>query len=102
MTEKNVERKLVEGVKKLGGVAYKWVSPGNDGVPDRIVVLPNGHVVFVELKTDKGRLSAVQKRQIARLTVLNASACEVRGASGVEKFLGHYGKEVEEWRTHIK
>ena len=98
MTEKNVERKLVEGVKKLGGMAYKWVSPGNDGVPDRVVVLPNGHVVFVELKTDKGRLSALQKRQIARLTKLNASACEVRGASGVEKFLEHYGKEVEEWR----
>lgn len=50
-TEKEIETYLREKVKKdLGGKAYKWVSPGNDGVPDRIVCLPNGKVVFVELK----------------------------------------------------
>lgn len=87
MTEKNVERKLVEGVKKLGGVAYKWVSPGNDGVPDRIVVLPNGHVVFVELKTDKGRLSAVQKHQIERLEDCGCRVHVLYGEDDVKDFL---------------
>lgn len=50
-TEKEIEMYLREKVKTdLRGKAYKWVSPGNDGVPDRIVCLPNGKVVFVELK----------------------------------------------------
>ena len=40
MLEREIEKKLVDGVRKLGGRAYKFVSPGNDGVPDRIVVLP--------------------------------------------------------------
>ena len=50
MQEKEIEKILVAEVKKLGGRAYKWVSPGNDGVPDRIVVFPNRKPIFVELK----------------------------------------------------
>ena len=42
MLEKDIERKLVAGVKRAGGKAYKFVSPGNVGVPDRIVIWPNG------------------------------------------------------------
>ena len=41
MREKDIERILVTEVKKLGGRAYKWTSPGNDGVPDRIVIFPD-------------------------------------------------------------
>ena len=40
MLEKDIERKLVAGVKRSGGKAYKFVSPGNVGVPDRIVIWP--------------------------------------------------------------
>ena len=47
MAEKDIERFLVNGVKKLGGVAYKFVSPGNAGVPDRLIVMPGGRVYFV-------------------------------------------------------
>lgn len=50
MRESDIERRLVQGVKKLGGRAYKFVSPGNVGVPDRLVVLPGGVVLFVEVK----------------------------------------------------
>ena len=50
MREKDIEKILVEQVRKLGGRAYKWVSPGNDGVPDRIVIFPGRQPVFVELK----------------------------------------------------
>ncbi len=49
MIEKDVEQRLVDKVKELGGKCYKFVSPGNAGVPDRIVVC-NGYTVFVELK----------------------------------------------------
>ncbi len=60
MREKDIEKILVAEVRKLGGRAYKWVSPGNDGVPDRIVIFPGKTPVFVELKTDTGKLSALQ------------------------------------------
>jgi hypothetical protein len=43
MREKAVERKLVEAVKARGGICPKWVSPGFDGVPDRLVFLPGRH-----------------------------------------------------------
>ena len=50
-SEKVLERKLVDKIKKLGGHAYKFVSPNQRGVPDRLCVLPHGITVFVELKT---------------------------------------------------
>lgn len=87
MREKEIEKILVLEVKKLGGRAYKWVSPGNDGVPDRIVIFPGRPPVFVELKTDTGRLTALQKVQIDRLRSLGQDARVVRGAAGVKAFL---------------
>ena len=51
MREKAIEKKLVQAVKSAGGIAVKFVSPGFDGMPDRIVLLPGGHMGFVEVKT---------------------------------------------------
>lgn len=50
MREKEVEKKLVSAVKRMGGICPKWVSPGFDGMPDRIVLLPKGKIGFVEVK----------------------------------------------------
>lgn len=50
MREKSIEQKLALMVKKRGGICPKWVSPGFDGVPDRIVLLPGGRIAFVEVK----------------------------------------------------
>ena len=87
MKESEIEARLVRGVKALGGVAYKFVSPGNVGVPDRVVVLPGGRVIFVELKAEGGRLSPMQRQQLARLRRLGADACEVKSEKGVVRFL---------------
>ena len=57
--EKHIEAYLVKRVKALGGIAYKW--RGHGGAADRIIVLPDGTVWFVEVKTIGGRLSALQK-----------------------------------------
>jgi hypothetical protein len=57
--EKRIERYLVERVKALGGVAHKWQGVG--GAPDRIICLPDGTTWFVEVKTEGGRLSPLQK-----------------------------------------
>ena len=50
MREKQVEQKLVRAVKARGGICPKFVSPGFDGMPDRIVLLPGRHFGFVEIK----------------------------------------------------
>ena len=47
MTEASIEKRLVEGVKKLGGICLKFVSPSTPGVPDRIVITADGRVIFV-------------------------------------------------------
>jgi len=50
MREKTIEHKLTIAAKNMGGIALKFVSPGFDGMPDRIVLLPGGHIGFVEVK----------------------------------------------------
>ena len=87
MRERDTEKHLVDGVKKLGGRAYKWTSPGNDGVPDRIVILPGRPPIFVELKTDRGRLTALQNVQIGRLRDLGQDVRVLYGMDGVSRFL---------------
>lgn len=87
MLEKEVEKFLVREVKKIGGISFKLISPGNAGVPDRIVILPSGKVVFVELKTDKGRLTKLQEVQIKKISDLGADARVLRGIEGVKEFI---------------
>lgn len=87
MRERDIEKHLVTEVKKLGGRAYKWTSPGNDGVPDRIVILPGRPPIFVELKTDRGRLTALQNVQIGRLRDLGQDVRVLYGMDGVSRFL---------------
>jgi len=50
MNEKAIEQKLVLAVKNMGGIAPKFVSPGFDGMPDRLILFPVGRVAFVEVK----------------------------------------------------
>lgn len=67
MRENVVERALVVEVKARGGIAVKFVSPGLDGVPDRLVLFPNGKIVFVELKAPGKKMRPLQvkrKRQL--------------------------------------
>ncbi len=52
MRESSIESYLVRKVKEHGGLCYKFVSPGNPGVPDRIIITPTGKTVYVELKTE--------------------------------------------------
>ena len=87
MSERDVERRLATGVRNLGGVAYKFVSPGMDGVPDRLIVLPGGVVWFVELKTESGRLSGLQIRQLNRLSALGCRTAVLYGSADVDRFL---------------
>jgi hypothetical protein len=87
MLEKDVERRLVKGVEALGGKAYKFVSPAHRGVADRLVVLPGGRVLFVEVKTDNGKLSPLQEVFKREAQALGCNYCCVYGAADVDNFL---------------
>ena len=69
--EKQIEAYLVKKVKELGGMAYKFTSPAHRGVSDRIVCLPDGQTWFVELKTEGGRLSPLQKHFQSEMARMN-------------------------------
>lgn len=91
LKEKDIEKQLVNGVKSLGGRCYKWVSPGNSGVPDRIVLL-DGETIFVELKRVGGIVSPIQERQIRRIAKTGNQVEVVFGETGVDNFLRRLAK----------
>ena len=87
MLEKEIEKRLVKGIKKLGGKAYKFVSPGNAGVPDRIVILPDKQPIFIELKAEKGKLTELQKNQLKKIVDLGQRVEVLYGVDDVNWFL---------------
>jgi len=60
MNEKQIEQALVRKVKAMGGIAPKFVSPGFDGMPDRLVLFPGGLIAFVEVKAPGKKPRAIQ------------------------------------------
>lgn len=70
MREKQIEQTLVQAVKRRGGICPKWVSPGLDGVPDRIILLPDGKSAFAELKAPGEKPRPLQTARIRRLRAL--------------------------------
>lgn len=86
--EKDVEQRLRKGVEALGGRCMKLVSQGNNGMPDRLVLLPDGRCVFVELKRPKyGKLSPVQVAQQNRLASLGFDVRVLSNNLSVDSFI---------------
>ena len=92
MRESELERILVDEIRNAGGKAYKWISPGNDGVPDRIVFFPDGEVYFLELKTEKGKPRPQQLVQIKFLESFGQHAAVVYGIGGIINFFRETGR----------
>ena len=85
--ENKIEKYLDSEVKdKLDGITRKWVSPHNNGVPDRIVITKQG-VCFVEVKTVDGILSPDQIREHKRLKEAGASVTTVYGHDQVDMLI---------------
>lgn len=70
LKERAIEKKLVDEIRKAGGYAPKFVSPGWAGVPDRIVLLPGGSMAFVELKRPGKKMRPLQMRRKKQLESL--------------------------------
>lgn len=87
MLEKEIERRMTLEIKKRGGLCYKFTSPNNPGVPDRIVITPDGRVIFVELKTEIGRLAKIQRWQVSEMQKRGADVRVVKGWDAVKAFI---------------
>ena len=70
MREREVEQSLVRAVRKMGGMCPKFVSPGLDGVPDRIILMQKGRFAFVELKATGETMRALQEKRKRQLESL--------------------------------
>lgn len=87
MREREIEEHLRLGVKRLGGIAFKFTSPGNAGVPDRLIVMPGSRIYFAELKSPGGEARPLQEMQINRLKTLGCKVFVIDSKEGVDKFL---------------
>lgn len=70
MTEKEIEQMLVKEVRRRGGWALKFISPGVNGVPDRLVLMPSGRIAFVELKAPGRKMRPLQIKRKEQLESL--------------------------------
>lgn len=87
MNEAAIERHLVDGVKRLGGMCLKFVSPSTPGVPDRLIITASGKVIFVELKTETGRLSKIQRYVTGEMSKRGTDVRVVKGLDEVNALL---------------
>ena len=87
MEEKRIERRLVRMTSQMGGMALKFVSPGCDGVPDRLVLLPGCKVGLVELKAPGKKPRPLQVRRISQIRKLGFPVFVVDGMEQIEEVL---------------
>jgi hypothetical protein len=89
--ELTVERHLIRGVKARGGWALKLIPWAQAGLPDRMVLLPDRRLYFVELKTETGKLRPAQHMVRRKLGLLGWDVHVLNSKS-----------QVDEWFTHIE
>lgn len=87
MRESTIEKYFRVAVERIGGLAPKWTSPGNRGVPDRIVILPGGRVVFVELKAPGRQLQPLQRRWAKTLRSLGHQVYKIESVDDIDRFI---------------
>lgn len=85
--ESTIESYLRDRVKATGGRAYKFVSPGNIGVPDRLIVFPGGTVYFRELKAPGKKPTPLQMKQMDKLRALGFDVGVIDSKAKVDKFI---------------
>lgn len=87
MREKDIEAKLRDRTSELGGWALKFTSPGVCGVPDRLVLLPDGKIGFVELKAPGEKLRPIQEMWSRHLKGLGFKVFCIDGVDQIEEVL---------------
>ena len=95
MREKDIERKLIAEVKKAGGLALKLVSPGFDGMPDRLILLPIGKLAFVECKAPGKTFRPLQEKRKRQLESLGFLVYCIDGVEQIEEVLSEMGGDAK-------
>ena len=99
MREKQIEQKLVRAVKALGGMAVKFVSPGFNGVPDRLVLLPGGKVAFAEVKAPGEIPRPLQVKRKSQLEALGFLVYVIDGPEQISEALEEMANGTWAYRT---
>jgi len=87
MRERKIETMLVKQVKAAGGMTLKLISPGMAGVPDRIVLLPGGRILFVELKAPGEKPRPLQRKRHEQLAALGFQVLVIDNAEAIQEVL---------------
>ena len=90
MKEAQIESTVCKHAQKLGLLAYKFTSPGRAGVPDRLLIAPDGTVFMIEFKTPTGRLSALQINEHRRLSEHNITVYVVDNVAEGKRIVDSY------------
>lgn len=91
MRERQIENELVKSVKAAGGMCPKFVAPGFDGMPDRIVLMPEGHIGFVEVKAPGQKPRPLQLKRHAQMRALGYQVFVLDGMDQVPEIIGKIG-----------
>lgn len=94
MREASIERRLSRKVKAAGGKALKFTSPGWAGAPDRLVLLPGGKIIFVELKAPGKRPRPLQLKRHEELRQLGFHVEVIDSPEGVDEFIRRWADEI--------
>lgn len=95
MREKVIERKLVTAVKKYGGICPKFTSPGFDGMPDRLALLPFGRFAFVEVKAPGKKPRPLQLARHGMLEKLGYRVYVLDDVNQIERMVCEIGGDAK-------
>ncbi len=95
MREKTTERKLVNAIKKSGGLCPKFVSPGLDGMPDRLALFPGGKIALVEVKAMGSKPRPLQQARHEQLRQLGFQVYVVDDAAQIQTIISEMGGESD-------
>lgn len=86
--EQTLEKYLCRRVKEFGGMCIKLT--GVTGIPDRLVITPNGQCVFIEMKVDGGRVAPIQQAIHRHLNALHCKVYVLWSYEMVDEFIDDY------------
>lgn len=95
MREREIERKLIQAVRRSGGLALKFVSPNLNGVPDRLLLFPGGRAAFCEVKAPGQKPRPLQVHRMEQLRKLGFRVYVVDGVEQIRFMMADLNLETK-------
>lgn len=87
MLEQTIEKQLKKTIEQHGGLALKFVSPGMAGVPDRLIILPQGRYAFIEVKAPGKKPRPLQQARIEQLKAMGCTVHILDNPNNIQKII---------------